>query len=172
MSTYLPTIKQLQYLVALHEHGHFGRAADASFVSQSTLSAGIRELESLRRDVREMREKMRDTLGAGEADVFDLKQDAGGIVDIEFLVQFGVLSRAHACAGLTEWTDVVRLLESLATAGFVTPDDAAFLKQAYCQYRDRVHRAALQETPARAPASEFEAERSRVRHIWNAIMIG
>ncbi|WP_137678991.1 hydrogen peroxide-inducible genes activator [Aurantiacibacter suaedae] len=47
MSTYLPTIKQLQYLVALHETGHFGRAADASFVSQSTLSAGIRELENL-----------------------------------------------------------------------------------------------------------------------------
>ncbi|WP_379547289.1 LysR substrate-binding domain-containing protein [Qipengyuania sp. DSG2-2] len=47
MSTYLPTIKQLQYLVALHEHSHFGRAAEASFVSQSTLSAGIRELESL-----------------------------------------------------------------------------------------------------------------------------
>jgi len=47
MSTYLPTIKQLQYLVALSEHGHFGRAAEASFVSQSTLSAGIRELESL-----------------------------------------------------------------------------------------------------------------------------
>jgi LysR family hydrogen peroxide-inducible transcriptional activator len=47
VSTYLPTLKQLQYLVALHEHGHFGRAAEASFVSQSTLSAGIRELESL-----------------------------------------------------------------------------------------------------------------------------
>jgi LysR family hydrogen peroxide-inducible transcriptional activator len=47
VSTYLPTIKQLQYLVALHETKHFGRAADASFVSQSTLSAGIRELESL-----------------------------------------------------------------------------------------------------------------------------
>lgn len=47
MSTYLPTIKQLQYLVSLHEHGHFGRAAEACFVSQSTLSAGLRELESL-----------------------------------------------------------------------------------------------------------------------------
>ena len=47
MSTYLPTIKQLQYLVALHEYEHFGRAAEASFVSQSTLSAGIRELETL-----------------------------------------------------------------------------------------------------------------------------
>ena len=47
MSTYLPTIKQLQYLVALHDQGHFGKAADACFVTQSTLSAGIRELESL-----------------------------------------------------------------------------------------------------------------------------
>ena len=47
MSTYLPTLKQLQYLVALHEQGHFGRAADACFVSQSTLSAGLRDLENL-----------------------------------------------------------------------------------------------------------------------------
>ena len=47
MSTYLPTLKQLQYLVALHEHGHFGRAAQSCFVSQSTLSAGLRDLETL-----------------------------------------------------------------------------------------------------------------------------
>ena len=47
MTTYLPTLKQLQYLVALRDHGHFGRAADACFVTQSTLSAGIRELETL-----------------------------------------------------------------------------------------------------------------------------
>src|SRR3954469_8866272 len=47
MATYLPTLKQLQYLVALKDHGHFGRAADACFVTQSTLSAGIRDLETL-----------------------------------------------------------------------------------------------------------------------------
>jgi LysR family transcriptional regulator, hydrogen peroxide-inducible genes activator len=47
MSTYLPTLKQLQYLVALRDAGHFGRAADACYVTQSTLSAGIRELETL-----------------------------------------------------------------------------------------------------------------------------
>ncbi len=47
MSAYLPSLKQLQYLVALQEHGHFGKAAEACFVTQSTLSAGIRELESL-----------------------------------------------------------------------------------------------------------------------------
>lgn len=47
MSTFLPTLKQLQYLVALSDHGHFGKAATACFVTQSTLSAGLRELESL-----------------------------------------------------------------------------------------------------------------------------
>jgi LysR family hydrogen peroxide-inducible transcriptional activator len=47
VTTYLPTLKQLQYLIALADHGHFGRAADACFVTQSTLSAGLRELESL-----------------------------------------------------------------------------------------------------------------------------
>ena len=44
---YLPTLKQLQYLVALKDNGHFGRAAEACFVTQSTLSAGLRELETL-----------------------------------------------------------------------------------------------------------------------------
>jgi len=44
---YLPTLKQLQYLVALRDHGHFGRAAESCFVTQSTLSAGLKELEAL-----------------------------------------------------------------------------------------------------------------------------
>jgi LysR family hydrogen peroxide-inducible transcriptional activator len=47
VTVHLPSLKQLQYLVALREHGHFGRAADACFVTQSTLSAGLRELETL-----------------------------------------------------------------------------------------------------------------------------
>ena len=47
MTVHLPTLKQLQYLVALRQHGHFGKAADACFVTQSTLSAGLRELETL-----------------------------------------------------------------------------------------------------------------------------
>jgi LysR family hydrogen peroxide-inducible transcriptional activator len=47
MTVHFPTIKQLQYLVTLRQHGHFGKAADACFVTQSTLSAGLRELETL-----------------------------------------------------------------------------------------------------------------------------
>ena len=47
MIVHHPTLKQLQYLVALRSHGHFGRAAESCFVTQSTLSAGLRELETL-----------------------------------------------------------------------------------------------------------------------------
>ena len=47
MTVHLPTLKQLQYLVALRRYGHFGKAAEACFVTQSTLSAGLRELEML-----------------------------------------------------------------------------------------------------------------------------
>ena len=47
MTVHPPTIKQLQYLIALRQHGHFGKAADSCFVTQSTLSAGLRELETL-----------------------------------------------------------------------------------------------------------------------------
>lgn len=47
MTTYLPTLRQLQYLVALYDHGHFGRAAESCFITQSTLSASLRELETL-----------------------------------------------------------------------------------------------------------------------------
>src|SRR6476659_8272274 len=47
MSVHLPSLKQLQYLVALRRYGHFGKAAEACFVTQSTLSAGLRELETL-----------------------------------------------------------------------------------------------------------------------------
>lgn len=43
----LPTLRQLRYLVAIAEHRHFGRAADACFATQSTLSAGLQELEHL-----------------------------------------------------------------------------------------------------------------------------
>ena len=64
----------------------------------------------------------------------------------------------------------MRLLESLTATDYLAPDDAAFLKQAYCGYRDRVHRAALQEIPPRLPAAEFQESRARVQRIWRGLM--
>jgi glutamate-ammonia-ligase adenylyltransferase len=129
-----------------------------------------RDTASLRTEVREMREKMRETLGAGNPALFHLKQDFGGIVDIEFLVQFAVLSGAQQHAELTQWTDVVRQLDSLTAAGFLGADAAALLRQAYCSYRERTHRAALQETAPVVPADEFAKLRAAVQQIWRDVM--
>ena len=129
-----------------------------------------RDTEALRKEVREMREKMRESLGAQQAGQFDVKQDFGGIVDIEFLVQFGVLSRAHANEKLTEWTDVVRLLDSLTQAKFIDEKDARFLRHSYCGFREQTHRAALLEIPATLPEGEYVETRARVQKIWHDIM--
>ena len=129
-----------------------------------------RDVATLRAEVREMREKMRENLGSKDPARFDVKHDSGGIVDIEFLVQFGVLSGAHTRVALAAWTDVVRLLETLAAVDFIRTEDARILHEAYCRFRERTHRAALQETPSTVPSGEYAELRSQVRRIWRDVM--
>ena len=95
-----------------------------------------RDSALLKTEVREMREKMRDALATKESNKFDLKQSKGGIADIEFIVQFGVLARAAKNEALTTYTDNVRLLEGLQEDGFMSKTEAETLKAAYCTYRD------------------------------------
>lgn len=78
--------------------------------------------------------------------------------------------KTHTQPNLTEWTDVVRQLDSLTVAGFLGADDAEFLRQTYWRFRDRTHRAALEEAPATAPADEYLEPRSRVQQIWRDVM--
>ena len=125
---------------------------------------------SLRREVREMREKMRGHLEAKDPYVFDLKQGFGGIADIEFLVQYGVLANAHSHHGLVRWTDTVRLLEGLRDIGFLSAEDADHLRRAYCHFRERAHRSALQELPSVVAVTEDLELRERVQLIWRGIM--
>jgi glutamate-ammonia-ligase adenylyltransferase len=129
-----------------------------------------RDTEALRREVCEMREKMRASLGSKDAGLFSLKHDSGGIVDIEFLVQFGILSGAHGLGILTEWTDARRQLDSLAAAGFLAPDAAGLLRRAYYLFRERAHRAALLEVPALVPTDEYAELSAQVQRIWRDIM--
>ncbi|MCB1734758.1 MAG: bifunctional [glutamate--ammonia ligase]-adenylyl-L-tyrosine phosphorylase/[glutamate--ammonia-ligase] adenylyltransferase [Gammaproteobacteria bacterium] len=129
-----------------------------------------RDTNALRTEVRDMRARMREQLGSRSEDEFDLKQDAGGIADIEFLVQFAVLSQANAHPALTRWTDNIRILETLATEGLMSAEDADLLADAYRAYRARGHRLVLQDKPARVPADEFIEFRSAVQGLWNQWM--
>jgi glutamate-ammonia-ligase adenylyltransferase len=137
--------------------------------------ARVRDAGKLREDVRVMRDKMRGHLsseapGRRQPGIFGLKQDRGGIVDIEFMVQYGVLAWAHENPGLTRYPDNVRILEGFATLGLLPGDAASQLRDAYLQYRARSHRLALSHREAKVKDDEFLEERRLVSHWWQALI--
>jgi len=113
---------------------------------RSKILAKDRNPPNLQQEVREMREKMRDNLGSqsvGKAQ-YQLKQDVGGIVDIEFMVQYLVLANSSAHPSLLSWTDNVRILDTLASENILDTKQSEALKEAYIAYRSLAHRRALQ----------------------------
>lgn len=131
-----------------------------------------RDAQQLQTEVREMREKMRENLSKTKASpgMFDLKQDPGGIADIEFIVQYSVLRWASRYPSLLEWSDNVRLLETLAAEGLISRTDAQLLADAYRAYRAEVHRYALQEAEAVVDESPFAEWRQGVTRIWRDLL--
>jgi glutamate-ammonia-ligase adenylyltransferase len=132
-----------------------------------TLSAVRRE--TLRADVLEMRLRMRKELSLARSGQFDIKQDAGGIGDIEFLVQYWILSSAHAHPELLTYSDNIRQLEGLAAAGRIDESTALWLKEAYIGYRTVLHHLSLEAEGERVvSAAPYQATRDRVGEIWRA----
>jgi len=125
-----------------------------------------RDRENLRQEVLDMRNRMRKELSKEKKGQFDLKQGAGGIVDIEFMVQYGVLAWAHEKPELLEYTDNIRLLESLASADLMAKADVEVLSDAYRTFRARLHKMALQEQPGLVDAEEYEKLSTAVQRIW------
>ncbi|MDH3947936.1 MAG: bifunctional [glutamate--ammonia ligase]-adenylyl-L-tyrosine phosphorylase/[glutamate--ammonia-ligase] adenylyltransferase [Gammaproteobacteria bacterium] len=125
-----------------------------------------RDKTELRQGILDMRRRMREELDRSKADEFNLKQGAGGIVDIEFMVQFGVLAHAHSHPELLDYTDNVCLLAALAKAGLMPVKDAEQLSDAYRHYRCEAHRRALQEQGSTFEASHFLEQREQVAAIW------
>jgi glutamate-ammonia-ligase adenylyltransferase len=128
-----------------------------------------RPKDPLRTDVLEMRERMRRERRQPQAGAFDLKQDPGGIVDIEFLVQYLALLHAHRYPELVVWTDNVRLIQTLIGSAVLNEVTAHVLKHAYLIYRAAAHQLSLQEKPALVPAGKFERLQHRIRQIWQAV---
>ena len=124
----------------------------------------------LKKDVIDMRERMRKELSNHDPKLFDIKQDTGGIVDIEFLVQYLVLLRSCEYKELLKWTDIVRLLETLKETGIINDQVAHILKVAYLTYRSAVHQFSLQEEPAKVSETKFRSMRENVGQIWKDIM--
>jgi glutamate-ammonia-ligase adenylyltransferase len=126
--------------------------------------------DTLREEVRNMRERMRAELSNASAGNFDLKQDRGGIADIEFLAHYWTLDGAARYAELVAYPDVIRQLESLASIDLVPQATVDVLTGAYRSYRQRIHHLSLEQGGSVVPEAEFATERATVRSIWQATM--
>jgi glutamate-ammonia-ligase adenylyltransferase len=137
---------------------------------RSGVLARPRDAVKLRKEVREMRYRMRDELDKSNDRQVDLKQCRGGIVDIEFMVQCGVLLWSDEHSELLGYTDNLRLLDAFARAELMPADDAKQLADAYCAIRHHLNHLVLQEQPGVAGHDVLVEQRSVVAYMWDSFM--
>ncbi|MDR2261267.1 MAG: bifunctional [glutamate--ammonia ligase]-adenylyl-L-tyrosine phosphorylase/[glutamate--ammonia-ligase] adenylyltransferase [Azoarcus sp.] len=127
-----------------------------------------RDRQTLRADVIAMRDKMR-AAHAGKSPLFDLKHDAGGLVDVEFLIQYLVLGHAHAHPGLTRNLGNIALLGIAADLGLIPAGLAAACADSYRRLRQSQHRQRLNDQPSRIPRDEAAPLCAPVLALWREV---
>ena len=139
-----------------------------------TVLALPRTIEEVRIEVTSMRIKMQKHLGTSQwqqqAGKFHLKQDAGGVIDIEFLAQFAVLAYSHEHPTLTKWSDNVRIFEEMATLGIWEREICQDLTEAYLRIRAATHQLALSEQSLLVDESLWTETRALVQAQWQHLM--
>lgn len=132
-------------------------------VRRSILSQ-TRERDALREEVKAMREKMK-----ANAKKMDIKQGNGGLIDIEFISQYGVLAFSAEHPSLLEWTDNIRILESLSKVGCFKGVELEALISAYRELRSALHKNSLAEDNEQSAIEDFTATTSRVEQAWQKV---
>lgn len=131
-----------------------------------------RELSALRREIVAMRQKMLDA-HPNPTPLFDIKHDRGGIVDVEFIVQYLVLGYSHAHDGLTGNIGNLALLKLAASLGLIAETSALAVHAAYRRFRQLQHGLRLQgETYARVPPATVRDAAQAVLDLWDEIFSG
>ena len=133
-----------------------------------------RDEENVRVEVLNMRQKMKDHLGSSKEQkkdgIFHLKQDAGGIVDIEFMAQYMVLAWSGTNQDLAHYSDNVRILEDAGKAGCLPSSDVTALIQAYLSERAESHRLALANHNMQVSAADWHDTREVVCKLWQRLI--
>lgn len=127
--------------------------------------------DTLRDEVRKMRERMRAELAKVKPGQFHLKQGLGGIADLEFLVQYWMLKWADDYPPIITFSDNIRQLESLASGAIIEQATVDFLTTTYRRYREHMHRLSLAGKDDVIADTEFLAERQDITALWHAVMV-
>ncbi|MEQ8204549.1 MAG: bifunctional glutamine synthetase adenylyltransferase/deadenyltransferase, partial [Woeseia sp.] len=149
--------------------GHAGVAREFERIRADTLIGRVNR-DSLRDDVRAMREKMRAQLDGTAEGGFDLKQGKGGIGDIEFLVQYLVLANAAREPAIIHYPDNIRQLGTLGAAGCLPRETVSRLQDSYRAYRLRLHTLLLDGKPPVVAGDAFPTERAFVSALWDELL--
>ncbi|MGB4467355.1 MAG: bifunctional [glutamate--ammonia ligase]-adenylyl-L-tyrosine phosphorylase/[glutamate--ammonia-ligase] adenylyltransferase [Azovibrio sp.] len=129
-----------------------------------------RALPKLREEVLAMRQKMLDNHASRDPEQFDLKQDPGGIIDVEFMVQYLILGHAHRYPQLTANLGNIALLKMAAELGLIPADLAEGARNAYREYRRLQHINRLNDAPkSRLPRALLEPHIEGVRRLWQTL---
>jgi len=128
-----------------------------------------RDLASLARDVTDMRRRMADG-HPNRSERFDVKHDHGGMVDIEFVVQYLVLGHAHAHPALTRNAGNIALLQIAADAGLIDAGRARDVAAAYRDFRRVQHAQRMAgASQVRVDPAPYAAQRAHVDALWSAV---
>src|SRR5690606_16201167 len=127
-----------------------------------------RDPQALREEVRTMREKVRAArpVPAGR---FDVKHSAGGMMDVEFAVQYLVLAQSRAHPELLDNAGNIALLPRAEPAGLLPAGVGRAAADAYRELRRAQHRARLDERPTHFDPDSLAAERDAVLALWRAV---
>ncbi|MFT3818442.1 MAG: bifunctional [glutamate--ammonia ligase]-adenylyl-L-tyrosine phosphorylase/[glutamate--ammonia-ligase] adenylyltransferase [Rubrivivax sp.] len=127
-----------------------------------------RDVIALREEVRAMREKVRQArpVPAGR---FDVKHSAGGMMDVEFAVQYLVLAHGARQPALLDNAGNIALLQRAEAAGLLAAGIGRAAADAYRELRRAQHRARLDEQPTQFPPEPYAAERDAVLALWRAV---
>ncbi len=162
-----------EHQALLHSRWVAGDAAvGAGFerIRREILMSSIR-LATLREDIVAMRERMRAEHARPHDGLFDLKQDRGGIADIEFLAQYWVLRHVREHPPLAEFADTIRHLESVGSAALVDHHVVDRLVDAYRRFREAAHHLSLEQRPAVVEVQPFAGLRADVAAVWERVMV-
>ena len=128
-----------------------------------------RDPAALAREVLAMRERLHKA-HPNRSGLFDLKHDRGGMIDIEFTVQFLVLAHAHRHAELTGNLGNIALLGMAAGLGLIPGELAEACRGAYRKFRRLQHRLRLNGAQyARVPADQVALKSAAVRELWRTV---
>ncbi|MEJ2116088.1 MAG: bifunctional [glutamate--ammonia ligase]-adenylyl-L-tyrosine phosphorylase/[glutamate--ammonia-ligase] adenylyltransferase, partial [Gammaproteobacteria bacterium] len=128
-----------------------------------------RKVRDVQTSIIEMRNKMMDAHKSSSKSGLNLKKEVGGIIDIEFIVQFLVLSYSSNNPQICEYTDNVRILDACAEVGLLERQNAEELKEIYLKFREYMHQQSLKLLPESQDMSIFTEERNVVQKIWTSL---